>query len=200
MKTWLPPYRVRLVKGVKTYEPGDVIYGPGMGLPIASARFVAEFERAKLKGIARWEPVAIEGYNNYWEKKLKRPAPAGTYKLAILPVPAVRAKWEEMHPLPIFKEKLIWVGCAVCGRQPRAHGGFKGVVIDEESWTGADFFELTNIGGFIVTEAFVKFVAAGEFRGVPLEPAAGFVPSYARRRPKFIPPGGATSSSPGRRR
>src|SRR5260370_42648610 len=100
-----------------------------------------------------------------------------------------------MHPRAIFKEKLIWVGCAVCGRQPRAHGSFKGVVIDEESWTGADFFELTNIGGFIGTEAFASLLAAREFRGVALEPPAGFVPSHGRRRPTVKPPGGATSSS-----
>lgn len=89
MKTWLPPYRVRLVKGMKSNLPGDVISGPGMGGIIASERFIVEFERANLKGVERWEPVSIEGYNNYWEKKLKRPAPAGTYRLAIFPAPTV---------------------------------------------------------------------------------------------------------------
>ncbi len=172
MKTWLPPYRVRLVKGMKSYAPGDVISGPGIGGFIASERFIAEFEHAHLKGVERWEPVSIEGYSNYWEKKLKRPAPAGTYKVAILPVPTVRAKWEEMHPRRVPKSELVWVGCAVCGRRPRDWGFFKGVVVDEESWTGADIFELSNAGGrFVVTEAFVKFVAAGKFLGVPLVPA-----------------------------
>jgi len=180
--TWLPPYRVRLVKGMKSYEPGDVISGPGMSAGFAaSERFITEFERANLKGVERWEPVAIEGYDNYWEKKLKRPAPAGSYKLAILPVPTVRAKWEEMHPKPLPKRELVWVGCAVCGRSPRAAESWKGVVVDDESWTGADIFKLTSLSGhFIVTEAFVKFVAAGKFRGVPLVPAEKDKPFRAR--------------------
>jgi len=182
MLTWQPPYRVRLVKGTKSYAPGDLISGPGME-DLFSERFVAEYERAKLKGVERWEPVSIEGYNNYWEKKLKRPAPAGSYKLAIWPAPMVRAKWEEMHPTPIVKgDKLVWVGCEVCGRQPRACDSFRGVVVDEESWNGADIFQLTNIGGrFIVTEAFVKFVSAGKFVGIPLVPAAKDRRSKARR-------------------
>ncbi|HYS98642.1 MAG TPA: hypothetical protein VEM94_09600 [Candidatus Dormibacteraeota bacterium] len=181
MLTWLPPYRVRLVKGTKSYAPGDLIDGPGME-SLFSERFVAEFNRTKLKGVERWEPVAIEGYNNYWEKKLKRPAPTETYKVGIFPVPTVRAKWEEMHPKPLPRTKLIWTGCAVCGRGPRATYSFKGVVVDEESWNGADIFQLTNIGGrFVVTEAFFNFVAEGKFRGIPLIPAAKDKPFRARK-------------------
>lgn len=93
------------------------------------------------------------------------------YKVAIFPIPTVRAKWEEMHPKA--DGDVEWTGCHVCGRQPRNVDSWKGVVVDEDSWTGADIFQLTSLGSrFIVTEAFFDFVAAGEFRGVPLIPAA----------------------------
>lgn len=89
-----------------------------------------------------------------------------------------------MHPRRVPKSELVWVGCAVCGRRPRDWGSFMGVVIDEESWTGADIFELSNAGGrFVVTEAFVRFVAAGKFLGVPLVPAEKTNPSERRRLP-----------------
>src|ERR1700674_1145394 len=170
MLEWLPPYRIRLVKGTKSYIPGDLIDGPGAEL-MASQRFIAQFERAKLKGVERWEPVTIEGYNNYWEKKLKRPAPAEPYMGPIFPPPTVRAKWEKMHP--VADGDMEWTGCEVCGRSPRNFDSWKGVVVDEDSWTGADIFQLTSLGSrFIVTEAFANFVAEGNFRGVPLVPAA----------------------------
>lgn len=181
MLTWQPPYRVRLVKGIKSYAPGDLIDGPGME-PLFSERFIAEYQRSKLKGVERWEPVSIEGYNNYWEKKLKRPAPAGTYKVAIFPPPTVRAKWEEMHPKPTSsKEPLAWIGCDVCGRSPSNFDQYKGVVVDEDSWSGDDIFRLTNLGGrFVVTEAFAKFIAAGAFEGIPLVPSDKDTPYRAR--------------------
>ncbi len=178
MKEWLPPYRIRLVKGTKSYIPGDLISGPGTDL-MASERFVAEFERAQLKGVERWEPVTIEGYSNYWEKHLKRPAPAEQYKVAIFAPPTVRVRWDEMHPKA--DSELDWKDCDVCGRQPQNLDFWKGVVVDEDSWTGADIFTLTNMGGlFIVTEDFVDFVAEGKFRGVPLVPAAKSKPFRAR--------------------
>ena len=178
MKKWLPPYRIRLVKGTKSYVPGDLISGPGTDL-MASERFVAEFEGAQLKGVERWEPVTIEGYNNYWEKHLKRPAPAEHYKVAIFAPPTVRARWDKMHPKA--DGELGWIGCDVCGRQPPNLDSWKGIVVDEDSWMGADIFQLTNMGGqFIVTEDFVDFVAEGKFRGVPLVPAAKDKPFRAR--------------------
>lgn len=85
-----------------------------------------------------------------------------------------------MHPVPLPNLELVWTGCAVCGRSPQASDTFEGVVVDEESWKGADIFQLTTLGGrFIVTEAFVDFVAAGKFLGVPLVPAAEHKPFRA---------------------
>jgi hypothetical protein len=76
-----------------------------------------------------------------------------------------------MHPKA--DGELDWKDCDLCGRQPRNLDFWKEVVVDEDSWTGADIFTLTNMGGnFIVTEDFVDFVAEGKFRGVPLVPAA----------------------------
>lgn len=178
MKKWLPPYRIRLVKGMKSYEPGDIIHGPGCE-PMFSEGFITAFERAGLKGVDGWEPVTIEGYNNYWEKKLKRPAPKERYKVAIFPRPTVRVKWEEMHPTPLHGMELASINCEVCGSHPR-WSDFRGLVVDEESWNGTDIFRFTNIGGcFGVTEAFVKFVAEGKFRGIPLVPAAEHKPYRA---------------------
>jgi hypothetical protein len=176
-RPWVPPYRVRLIKGMKSAAPGDVITGPGIGGFLASQRFVVEFERANLKGIERWEPVDIEGYNDYEGSTLSRPsAPGRPFELAILPVPATRAVWEAMHP--VFKGDVI--GCDLCGRRGRILDSYQGVVVDEASWTGADIFELAHFGGdFIVTEAFVEFIASGEFTGIPLVPAAERVPYRA---------------------
>jgi hypothetical protein len=166
MKPWLPPYRARLFKGLKASTPADVITGPGFNGFMASERFAAEFQRSKLKGIERWEPVEIKRYNEQ------------TFKLAILPVPRTRAKLSEMHP--------VFMGnppdCPVCGTA--VLDSFEGVVIDEASWTGDDIFMTTNLGGMlIVTDRFAKFIGAGKFTGVPLVPAETFVPSWARKSP-----------------
>jgi len=175
-KEWMPPYRVRLVEGTKTKAPADVITGAGFGGFIASERFVAALERSNLKGVERWEPVDIQGYSDYDGDPLSSPAaPNRKFLLAILPTPTTRAKWDGMHP--VFKGDLI--GCQLCGRH-RSVDSYRGVVVDETSWTGADIFELIGLGGkFIVTEAFAEFIVSGEFTGVPLVPAAEFVPFRA---------------------
>lgn len=181
MRKWLAPHRVRLVKGMKSFAPGDIIDGPGCEA-MMSERFIAEYERANLKGIERWEPVTIEGYNNYWEKKLKRPAPAEQYRIATFPRPMVRAKWDLMHPRPLPGTSLNWIGCDVCGRHPSAAGSYRGIVVDDDSWNGADIFQLTNFGGcFVVTEAFAKFVAESKLSGIPLVPTAKYRPFRAPR-------------------
>lgn len=176
---WLPPHRIRLVKGMKSYAPGDIISGPGCEA-MMSDRFIDAFERSGLKGIEHWEPVIIEGYNNYWEKELQRPAPAARFKVAVFPRPTVRVVWEAMHPEPIDEAGFQWVGCAVCGRNPTAYT-FRGLVVEEDSWNGADIFHFSNIGGvFGVTEAFGEFVAKEKFRGVPLVPAEEYKPFKAQ--------------------
>jgi hypothetical protein len=162
MKPWLPPYRMRLLKGTKTLKPADVVTGPGMGGFVASERFVAEFERAGLKGIERWEPVEI---TNYQEQR---------FKFAILPVRSVRAKLKEMHAY--FKDDKP-PDCPVCGTADL--DSYDGVVVDEASWIGDDIFELTNLGGpLIVTDRFAEFIASGKFTGVPLVATETFVPSW----------------------
>jgi hypothetical protein len=152
-----------------------VITGPGFGGFIASLRFVTDFERASLKGVQRWEQVQIEGYSDEDGNPLSSPAaPAGIYKLAILPVPTTRAKWEEMR----MASKGGLIGCELCGRRGRLLESYEGAVIDEQSWTGADIFQVAhNADIYIATESFVEFVAAGPFTGIPLVPAAEFVPS-----------------------
>jgi hypothetical protein len=172
---WLPPYRTRLVKGTETYAPPEMITGPGFSGFIASERFVTDFEGANLKGVERWERVEIEGYNDDDGNPLSSPAaPAGIFRLAILPPPTTRVKWDEMHT--VFIGPLI--GCEICGRVSRHLDSYQGAVIDEPSWTGADIFQLAHLSDiYVATEAFVEFVAAGEFTGVPLVPAAEFVPS-----------------------
>jgi hypothetical protein len=166
MKPWLPPYRARLFKGVKTSTPADVITGPGFESFLASERFVAEFERSKIKGVERWEPVEIKRYNEQ------------TFKLAILPVPRTRAKLTEMHA--VFEGNAP--DCPVCSQADLK--SYEGVVIDKASWTGDDIFRTTNLGGvLIVTDHFAKFISAGKFTGVPLVPAETFVPSWARKSP-----------------
>jgi hypothetical protein len=168
MKPWLPPYRARLRKGTRTGTPPDVITGADFDTFIAAERFVAEFERANLKGVERWESIDIRGYNDR------------DFKLAILPVPPrTCAKLEEMHA--VFKGNPP--DCPVCCQAFLED--YKGVVINEASWTGADVFQLTNLGDVVmVTDRFAKFIAAGQFTGVPLAPAETFVPSWARRSPE----------------
>jgi hypothetical protein len=166
MLPWLPPYRVRMLTGVKTSAPGDVVTGPGFESFMASERFVAEFQRSKLKGVERWEPVEIKRYNEQ------------TFKVAILPAPRTRAKLSEMHA--VFTRNPP--DDPVCCKAPLE--SYEGVVIDEASWTGDDIFRTTNLGGvLVVTDRFAKFTSAGEFTGIPLVPAETFVPSWARKSP-----------------
>lgn len=163
MRVWLPPYRARLTAGTKSSAPGDVITGPGFQGFMASERFIAELERANLKGIERWEPVEIARLRNR------------VFKLGILPVAKTRVNLHEMRP--IFSGDPP--DCHTCGAATIE--SYEGVVVDEDSWTGDDIFKVTNLGILVVTEPFADFIAAGQFDGVSLVPAAEFVPSYARR-------------------
>jgi len=169
MKPWLPPYRVRLVAGTKTSAPADVITGPGFDGFIASESFVTEFERSGLSGIARWEPVQIEGYNDYEGEPIAQAVANRLYKLGILPIPKTRAKLDEMHA--VYEDSVP--DCDVCG-QGRSLESYEGVVVDETSWTGADVFDLINIGQIAVTDRFANFCQAGEFKGIDLIPAAKY--------------------------
>jgi hypothetical protein len=176
MKRWLPPYRVRLVEGTKTPKPADIITGPGFTSFIASDRFVKEFKRAGLTGVERWEPVDIEGYNDYEGDPIVAPAVVNRpYTYALLPAPKTRAKLR----------KAVYKGpppdCAVC-REGRGLESYEGFVVDDASWTGADVFMTTNAGLLVVTDRFADLCNAGEFTGVHLLPAAKFVPSWVRKR------------------
>jgi hypothetical protein len=163
MRPWLPPYRARLKAGTKSSAPGDVITGPGFKGFMASDRFIAEFERAKLTGIERWEPVEIARLPNR------------VFKLGLLPVAKTRANLREMRP--IFSGDPP--DCQTCGAATIE--SYEGVVVDQDSWTGDDIFQFTNLGILMVTEPFVDFITAGKFDGVMLVPAAEFVPSFARK-------------------
>src|SRR3990172_4404830 len=60
LRDWLPPFRIKLSKGVKTNKPGDLIYGEFYDFMV-SERFREVWEKAKLKGIIEWRPVEIVG-------------------------------------------------------------------------------------------------------------------------------------------
>jgi hypothetical protein len=175
MKPWLPPYRVRLVKGTKTPAPADIITGPGFTSFIASDRFATEFERAGLTGVERWEPVQIEGYSDYEGDPIPAEAVVNRpYKLAILAAPRTRVRLG----FPVYEGPPP--DCAVCwaGRVLESYQGF---VVDETSWTGADVFMTTNTGLLVVTERLADFCHAGEFTGIHLVPTAKFEPSWSKR-------------------
>jgi hypothetical protein len=175
MKPWLPPYRVRLVEGTKTAAPADIITGPGFSGFIASDRFATEFESNGLTGVERWEPVHIEGYNDYEGDPIPAQAVVNRpYKLAILPTPITRVKLSDA----VYEDDVP--DCAVCS-QGRNLESYQGFVVDETSWLGADVFETTNTGRTVVTDRFADFCHAGEFTGVLLIPTANFEPGWSKR-------------------
>ena len=174
---WLPPYRIRLVEGTRTAAPADVITSAEFTSFIASQRFVTEFARSGLTGVERWEPVEIEGYNDYEGNSIPSPAEVNrAYAFAVLPAPTARAKLEDMNA-----EYEGVVSCKVCGI-PESLDSFEGIVLDETSWSGADLFGVTNLGQILVTERVVEFCERGEFTGVRLLPAADYIPFGPRRR------------------
>lgn len=174
MKPWLPPYRIRLVEGTKSPKPADVITGPGFSGFIASERFAAEFKRAHLTGVDRWEPVHIKGYSDYEGDPIASPADlTRTYHYAILPAPRTRAKLRHAvytGPPPV---------CPVC--QGAALESYQGLDVDETSWTGADVFITINAGLVVVTDRFAGVCQAGEITGMHLVPTAEFEPSWSQR-------------------
>ena len=176
MREWLPPYRVRLVEGTKASTPADVITGPGFTSFITSERLVTEFQLSGLTGVERWEPVQIEGYNDYEGDPIAQAAVSRSYKLAILPKPSTRTKLDEMY--------AIYTGappdCPVC-YAPRILESYEGIVVDETSWNRADIFHVTNLGVILVTDRFAEFCQAGEFTGIQLLPAAQYVPGWVKR-------------------
>lgn len=163
MKPWLPPYRASLSAGTKASVPADVITGPGFTGFIAIDRFVADFERSRLRGIDRWESAELVGWNST------------SYFYGVLPVPTAHADFSQMHPVFLDEPPT----CPIC--RGATLDSYSGVVVDERSWSGDDIFLLMNIGLLMTTERFVDLVAAGEYTGFDLVPAGEYVPSYARR-------------------
>jgi hypothetical protein len=164
MRPWLPPRKAKLSAGTKTREPADAVTGPGFTGFMASRRFVTAFERAALRGIDSWEPVDLEGFS------------PDAYSFGVMPVPTVIARLSEMGAL--FDGEPP--SCPRC--QQAVLTSYSGVVVNDESWAGQDFFQLTNPSILLASERFADLVAMGKFTGFDLVPAAEYRPSYASRK------------------
>jgi hypothetical protein len=159
-REWLPPRRIALRRGTRSTEPTDFIAGPGFGPFVASATFVAAWERASLRGVIEWAEVEV----------VRRPELE--YRLPILPVPHVRAT--------LLKPKYM-SGPPTCNYcQQATTWSFKGIEVDISSWDEEDLFEPLVAGEYMVTDRFKEVVEDGGFTGANWVQAERYRPFEAK--------------------
>lgn len=170
---WLPPHRVKL-SSAKPEKWGDFVWGAGF-LLIVSARFRAAYEAEGLTGVTVFHPP-VEVVRVGRRKSGDIPSGLPTYHL-------VEIVWDGANQDDAASEVVRErpVQCPYCrvGGSPRKQSR---IVIEEESWTGADIF--TPRGApvrVMVSERFKQVVDTYKLKNAWLIPANKY--AYDRHRP-----------------
>lgn len=137
---WLPPYRVRLRRGERSREPGDVAFGPSDF--IVSRRFVDVWSKHGLSGIDEFRPVSVA----------QRP----DFYLPSFPTPRARLDYSKMRIAETSPAQ-----CSTCG-YGRKWSCLYGLHLDPTSCGSLDLFGLVNLSGTTLASARFKSIAETE--------------------------------------
>jgi hypothetical protein len=162
-REWLPPFKVELESWGNRY--GDFVFGTSADF-LVSPRFKDIYDNERLKGLSGFQPVEIERVVRH--KKLPGMPPAylrvhvARSETAVDPV-ASGVEWKDD---PVCPRCLI-------GRELKRR---RRIVIDEQTWTGDDFFFARGLHEEFIASR--RFKEVCEANGVT---NAVFVPSVHRR-------------------
>lgn len=166
MKEWLPPYRVELETWGREF--GDLVF---MGPPdvLVSERFKNLWAEEGLKGIESFDPVDIAAVKRH--RKLTTAMPR-----------YLRAKIQKSHTaIDTTASGFEWGKPPTC---PECRIGnplkrWKGVIIDESTWTGEDLYEARGLPGtLIASERTRELCTSAAITNVVFIPGESYAQDY----------------------
>lgn len=150
LMTWLPPHRMKL-SSAKPEKWPDFLWADGHDLMV-SGRFKSIYEVEGLSGITRFHPPAeIVRVGN--KKRGDLPADLPTYHL--VDILWGGANLDDKASGAVFKH---WPLCEFC-RSSGAVYSRERIILEPDSWTGADIFQARGVAGeILVSERFKEVV------------------------------------------
>ncbi len=170
---WLPPHRVKL-SSAKPEKWPDFLWGVGEPFMV-SGRFKSIYEVEGLSGIIRFHPPAeIVRVGN--RKRGDLPADLPTYHL--VDVLWGGANLDDKASKPVFTR---WPLCEFCRSGGSVYSRER-IILEPDSWTGADIFQARGVAGVIlVSERFKEVVERYGLTNLLLIPAERY--GYDEFRP-----------------
>ena len=159
---WLPPYHIELT--LRGRDFGDIVEGPGMSLLVTDA-----FKNA-------WTTYGLNGLNHFESVTIDKIVP----KRAIKHVPRYWVVMPQRDYTAVDLErttyKRIIGGPITCYYHIGGFDAIAGIVIDQDSWTGADIFIPRNKGGtIVVTQRFADMIAEHHLTHAILIPTEKYI-------------------------
>lgn len=167
---WLPPHRLKLSSS-RSEKWGDLVWGAGFTL-VVSARFKAIYEAENMEGISRFYPPAtiVRAGSKTIDSLSKRPP---VYHL--VEITWNGANLDDQASGAIRKRSS-------CGFHRGSVRSVERVMLEVDSWTGADIFGARGLSGVVlVSERFRQVVDTYQVTGGLLIPAERY--AYDETRP-----------------
>ncbi len=152
LREWLPSFQIKLLRGVKTNKPADIIWGVYRDF-MTSERFRKVWTETKLKGIVEWRNVKIV---------IKKPLQMKYYYPLFKPATArpdfnkTKVAWRKHNP-PL---------CPVCMWSD--HEAIKGVFFVTETIPGDDLFHSLGLNEIFASERFKNAMEQAGITGIEL--------------------------------
>ncbi|OJT27389.1 hypothetical protein BO221_05295 [Archangium sp. Cb G35] len=178
MRTWLPPYRVKLE--LYGQSLGDFVDGPGHDI-LVSERFAEAFRQDGLTGLLGFHPVEVLRVR----RMRKGPKPGAVPRYFAVTACYSRAAVDEAHSRIRRVEPVTCLECRSTGVD-----SIHGYTLEPGTWSGEDVFRPRGLpGSIVVSERFAGFVARHGLTNMKLIPTEEYVWDPLRMGPPTAAPG-----------
>jgi uncharacterized protein DUF1629 len=178
MRTWLPPYRVKLE--LYGQDLGDFVDGPGHDM-LVSERFAESFRQEGLTGLLGFHPVEVLRVR----RMRKGPKPGAVPRYFAVTACYSRAAVDEAHSRIRRVEPVTCPECRSTGVD-----SIHGYTLEPGTWSGEDVFRPRGLqGSILVSERFAGFVARHGLTNMKLIPTEEYVWDPLRLGPPAAAPG-----------
>jgi hypothetical protein len=165
MRTWLPPYRVRVELYGK--DLGDFVDGVGGNSFLLSERMAGAFRAEGLTGLLGFDPVEVLGVR----RKRRGPKPGAVPRYCVVTPGRSRAAVDVARSRIRYDKPVTCPECRSEGLES-AHG----LALEPGTWQGEDVFRARGLPGMvIVSERFTQFVQRHGFTNMKLIPAEEYI-------------------------
>lgn len=173
LMTWLPPHRLKL-SSAKPEKWPDFLWGAGIHLMV-SGRFKGIYVEEELSGIIEFhQPAEIVRVGSRRRGDLP-PNPPVYHLVDIL---WGGANLDDKASKAVFK---YWPLCPLCRSSGAVHSRER-IILEPDSWTGADIFQARGVPGeILVSERFKQAVEKHRLTNLLLIPAERYGYDESRR-------------------